>query len=148
MTVNKFNGSANCNYIIAIILCAAFFVQSCNTKHAFSTSSIVPAAEGSVKVKKDKNKNYSIDLSVNRLADPKRLTPAREVYIVWIETKEQGNKNIGQLITSSGFLSNSLKSSLRTVTSFKPTSIFITAEDNPEVQYPGGQEVLRTASNF
>ena len=131
---------------IALLLFSLFIFQSCATKHAFSTSQVVPAAEGSVKVKKDNNNNYNIDLSVMRLADAKRLTPSKEMYIVWMETEQNGTKNIGQLNTSSGLLSKTLKSSLKTVSTFKPTSFFITAEDNATVQYPASQKVMRTGS--
>ena len=120
--------------------------QSCAHKISFGTSSVVPAAEGSVKVKKDKNNNYNIDLSVIRLADPKRLSPSKQLYVVWMDADQNGTKNIGQLKTSSGMLSKTLKSSLKTVSSVKPTRIFITAEDDAAVQYPGGQVVLDTSS--
>ncbi len=129
---------------VTITLFAFLLLQSCATKHAFSTSSVVPAAQGSVKIKKDKNKNYNIDLSTIRLADSKRLNPPKEMYIVWMDTELNGTKNIGQLNTSSSLLSQTLKSSLKTVTPFKPIRVFITAEDNADNQYPGGQIVLDT----
>ncbi len=121
-------------------------LASCSRKISFQTSSVVPAAEGSVKVKKDKNNNYSIDLNVIRLADPKRLDPPKSTYVVWIETAENGSKNIGSLNTSSSMFSKTLKSSLKTVSPFKPVSLFITAEDNADIQYPGTQMVLRTGN--
>ena len=122
--------------------------SSCATKKvAFATSTVVPAAEGNVKVKKDDNNNYSIELNVMRLADPKRLTPARETYVVWIDTENNGAKNIGQLKTSSGLFSSTLKSSLKTATAFKPVKVYITAEDNADIQNPSGQIVLNT-NNF
>ncbi len=134
-------------YAAFTILFAIVVLQSCGTpKYNFATSVVVPAAEGSVKVKKDKNSNYSIDLNVKRLADSKRLSPAKEMYIVWMETEQNGTKNIGQLKTSSGMFSSGLTSSLKTVSSFKPTGFFITAEDNANIQYPGGQTVLSTGS--
>ncbi|MBC7749635.1 MAG: hypothetical protein H7Z76_13860 [Methylotenera sp.] len=122
-------------------------LQSCGTtKYNFSTSSVVPAAEGSVKVKKDNNNNYSINLDIKRLADPQRLSPAKKMYVVWMETEQNGRKNIGQLKTSSGLLSSTLTSSLQTVSTFEPTGFFITAEDDANIQYPGGQKVLSTGS--
>ena len=123
---------------------ASFMIQSCVSKYAFSTSPVVPAAEGGVKVKKDGNNNYKVDVEVKRLAEPKRLTPARQLYVVWMETEKNGTKNIGQLKTSSGIFSNMLKSNLKTVSAFKPVSFMITAEDEADVQYPGGQVVLKT----
>ena len=134
-------------YAAFTILFAILMLQSCGTtKYNFSTSPVVPAAEGSVKVKKDKNSNYSIELNVKRLADPKRLSPAKEMYIVWMETEQNGRKSIGQLKTSSGLFSSTLTSSLKTVSTFKPTGFFITAEDNANIQYPAGQTVLSTGS--
>ncbi len=130
--------------LFATILFAAFSLSSCAKKMTFGTSSVVPAAEGSVKIKSDKNKNTSIDLKVERLADPQRLNPSRKTYVVWMETAGNGTKNIGSLNTSSGFLSGKLKSSLKTVTPYKPTGFFITAEDDASVQYANGQVVLRT----
>ncbi len=129
---------------IGITLFLVFSLASCSKKISFQTSSVVPSAEGSVKVKKDNNNNYSIDLNVIRLADPKRLEPSKSTYVVWIETAENGSKNIGSLNTSSSLFSKTLKSSLKTVSPFKPVSLFITAEDNTDIQYPGSQVVLRT----
>ena len=127
------------------LLFAIVVLQSCGgTQYSFLTSTVVPAAEGSVKVKKDKNNNYGIDLHVKRLADPQRLSPAKAMYIVWMETEQSGRKNIGQLKTSSGRFSSMLTSSLKTVASFKPTGFFITAEDNANILYPVGQTVLST----
>ncbi|WP_018617108.1 hypothetical protein [Segetibacter koreensis] len=54
-----------------------FFLSSCSRKISFAKSTVVPTAEGSVKIKKDNNKNYSIDLKVIRLAEPKRLVPLK-----------------------------------------------------------------------
>ena len=131
----------------ALLLCTTIFLQSCAQKITFGTSSLVTAAEGSVKIKNDNNQNYKIDLSVIRLAEPQRLNPSRQMYIVWMETAGNGTKNIGQLRTSSSILSKTLKSSLETVSPFKPTRIFITAEDDANIQYPGGLVVLST-DNF
>lgn len=129
------------------ILFAIMVLQSCGTiNYNFSKSAVVPAAEGSIKVKKDKNNNYNINLKVKRLADPKRLSPAKEMYIVWVATEQNGSINIGQLKTSSSLFSNTLTSSLETVTTFKPTGFLITAEDNANIQYPTGQTVLSTES--
>ena len=130
----------------ALIVVALFSMMSCARKVAFTTSTVVPAAEGSVKIRKDDNKNYTIELKVVRLAEPKRLDPPKNTYVVWMETKEKGTINLGRLNTSSGLFSSTLKSSLTTVTPYKPTAFFITAENDERIQYPGGQVVLRTRS--
>ncbi len=142
-TIKRENFTASI-FSVAIVLFAIFSLESCARKIAFTTSTVVPAAQGSAKVKKDKNDNYNIELNVIRLADPKRLNPPKDTYIVWMETEQNGTKNIGQLKTSSSLFSKTLKSSLETVTSFKPTRFFVTAEDNANIQHPGMQVVLRT----
>jgi hypothetical protein len=135
-------------HILRQVLIVAIIVtlfQTCSEKTSFQSSSVVPAAEGSVKIKNDKNDNYVINVEVIRLAEPERLTPPKTVYVVWMQTAQNGIKNIGQLKTSSGLMSKTLKSSLETVSSFEPREIMITAEDNAAQQYPG-QVVLRTGS--
>ena len=136
--------------IIGFTITAAmmlFIMSSCARKISFQKSSVVPAAEGSVKIKKDKNDNYRINVAISNLAEPKRLQPAKSTYVVWMDTDNNRIKNIGQINSSTGFLSGKLKASFETVSAFKPIKIFITAEDDAAVQYPDMQVVLST-SNF
>ena len=127
-----------------LTLTTVFLFASCSNKVTFEKSAVVPSAEGSVNMKKDGNNNYTIDLALIRLADPSRLTPPKAAYFVWMETAENGVQNIGQLKTSSGLFSKSLKSSLKTTTPYKPTGFFITGEESTSVQYPGDLTVMRT----
>lgn len=120
------------------------FSTSCARKMTFSTSSVVPAAQGSVKVSRDNNKNYVIKISITNLAEVERLQPQKQTYVVWMVTNDGLTKNIGQLNSSKSFLSKKLKTSLKTVSSFNPVKIFITAENDPGVQYLGDQVILST----
>jgi hypothetical protein len=61
-----------------------------------------------------------------------------------METDNHETKNIGQIKSSSGLFSSKLKASFETVSSSKPSKIFITAEDDADRQYPGMQVVLST----
>jgi hypothetical protein len=128
--------------ILAIMI--VFSINSCATSVSFLNSSVVPAARGSVKVKRDSNKNYVIQISLTDLAEVSRLQPSRLTYIVWMVTDRDLTKNIGQLNSSKGFMSKQLKGSFKTVSSDKPVKIFITAEDDASIQYPGTQVVLST----
>ena len=130
----------------ALLLIFCVSLASCARKIRFDNSSIVPAAQGTVKVKVDNNNNHSIKIDVRHLADPARLTPAKSVYVAWIETDGKGPQNIGQLRTSSGLISNTLKASLEAVSPFKPTRLFITAEDQANIEYPSSYVVLNTTS--
>jgi hypothetical protein len=125
------------------LIAALFLISACATRARFTPSSVVPAATGKVKVKKDNNNNYAIDVSVENLAEPERLPVPRSVYVVWAETSN-GVENLGRLNTSKGLLSSKLKASLETVTPYKPTRIFITAEDAATTMYPGSYVVLNT----
>ena len=134
------------HYFLTAFLCLIILVNlsSCEQKLSFSTSAIVPAAEGSVKYKKDKNDNYAVDLTVTNLSPADRLIESRNTYVVWVNTDGNGIKNLGQLKSSSGVFSKTLKSSLNTTTPFKPLSFFITAENASDITYPDGQVVLKT----
>jgi hypothetical protein len=120
------------------------FSASCARKLTFSTSSVVPAAQGSVKISRDNNKNYVIKISITNLAEVERLQPQKQTYVVWMVTNDGLTKNIGQLNSSKSFLSKKLKASFKTISSLNPVKIFITAENDPGVQYPGDQVVLST----
>ncbi|MCP9768727.1 hypothetical protein EGI22_12445 [Lacihabitans sp. LS3-19] len=104
---------------------------------AFKNSSVVPAAVGSINLKSDKNNNHTIKISINHLAPASQLTPPYNTYVVWMVTENNETKNIGQLISSSSFLSKALKGSLSAVSSYKPVSFFISAENEGNVEYPG-----------
>jgi hypothetical protein len=121
---------------------AAF--TSCSKKVTFLNSSVVPAAQGYVKVNKDDNKNYVIKIEIKNLAEVNRLQPAKNAYVIWMITDENSTKNMGQIKSGSSMMSSKLKASFETVTAFKPTKVFITAEDDGDVQYPGATVVLST----
>lgn len=117
---------------------------SCAKKIAFQTSTIVPAARGDVKIKKDDNKNYLIQVELENLAEVNRLDPPKKAYVVWMESEDSMVKNIGQIASDSKFLSSKLKASFETVTPVKPSKIYITAEDDADVQFPSKQLIMET----
>ncbi len=117
---------------------------SCGKKFVFDNSPIVPAATGTIKVKKDKNENYEVKLAVRDLAPADKLVESRNTYVLWSNTAGNGIKNLGQLKNTSGIFSKALKSELNTATPFEPESFFITAENKADINYPDGQVVLKT----
>ncbi|RTY92212.1 hypothetical protein EKM01_04780 [Flavobacterium sp. RSP46] len=119
-------------------------ISSCGKNIAFQNSIVVPAANGSVNVTKDSNKNYLIKIKISDLAEVNRLQPSKNVYVVWMETDGDIVRNIGQIKSNSGFLSSKLRATFETVTAYKPSKIFITAEDDGDIQYPGMQMILST----
>jgi hypothetical protein len=124
----------------------SFTLSAQSKKVNFNTSTVVPGAEGKVKVKKDKNGNFNVAIDVVNLAPPGKLTPAKKVYVVWLETAEKGVKNIGQINSSGSLFSKTRKGSINTVSPHKPVRIFISAEDDPAIEEPGTLIVLTTES--
>jgi len=118
-------------------------VVSCAKKIMFQTSSVVPAARGEVAVKKDKNNNFRVLVELSYLAEPDRLSPAKNTYVVWMVSDENDTPiNLGQIVSTS-----KLNVKFETVTSSKPKRIFVTAENDASIQYPGNMLVLET-DNF
>ena len=131
-------------FLSALLATMVFFATSCAQKVTFLNSSVVPAAKGSVKIKQDNNKNYVIKVEIEDLAEVERLHPSKHSYVAWMETDRGNIENLGQLKSSSGFLSKQKTASLETVSSFKPVKIFVTAEKGIDVRYPDNQVVLTT----
>ena len=131
-------------FFLGVIALTFIQVSATAQKVHFNASAVVPAAQGTVKVRTDKDKGYNIDISIFHLAGPQRLQPAAKTYIVWMDTERNGTKNLGEMQSKDGFLSSTLKAGLKTITPFRPTRIFITAEDVAAISNPHGQQVLTT----
>ena len=137
-------------YKILLFITIVIFMlpmTSCAQRIKFLSSAVVPAANGVVKVKKDSNKNYQIKVQINNLAEPQRLTPPREMYLVWMVTENNQPQNLGKIEAATTFMSSKLKASFQSVSSAKPTKIFITAENDASIQYTYSETIL-TTSNF
>jgi len=129
-------------YVTCVIL--LFTLGSCAVKTHFLTSKVVPAAQGTVEVKIDGNKNYVIKIELSNLSPSSRLTPPSNAYVVWLITDENTSKNLGQLNSSSNFMSKHLDASFVTVTGSRPAKIIITAENDVNVEYPSFSEIILT----
>jgi hypothetical protein len=133
------------NFFSGILMIAMMLlIASCATSESFLNSSVVPAATGKVKVKTDNNLNYNINVQIDDLAAVEKLQSSKQTYVVWLETERGNFENLGQLISSTSFLSKQHTASLETVTSFKPVRIFVTAENGLNVRYPDQVTILTT----
>lgn len=141
--INKMKYSSLTILLIAIL----FIFGSCSRKAVFQQSSVVPAAHGDVKVKKDNNQNYRIDVEVSDLAEVEKVYSKNHAYIVWMETDDGDTQKLGQLISSKGLFSNQRNAQLETVSTDEPVRIFITAERDKNARYPNNKMILRT-KNF
>lgn len=133
------------SYVALIILSlTASLLTSCSSKTVFLTSSVQPAARGYVNVKQDRDQNYLIQIKLDYLSEAERLNPPKKTYVIWMESSTNATRNIGQINSSTGFLSSNLKADFQTTSSYKPDRIYITAEDDGTVTYPGPIIVLTT----
>lgn len=132
------------NIFVGVFIIMIISLTSCSQKYTFLTSPVVPGAKGHATVRKDKNKNYTIELRINDLAKVERVNSLKSTYVVWMATDEGNVENLGQLQSSTSFLSKRHNASLQTASSYKPVKIFITTENGINVQYPGEQTVLTT----
>lgn len=132
--------------LAAAILGIVLVFSSCATKVPFQYSSVAPAARGNVKIKKDANNNYSIDIELTNLSEANRLVAPKSAYVVWMESDGHSAKNLGKIESNSSMMSKTLKASFEGVSAEKPTKIFITSEENGNTAYPSADIILTTTS--
>lgn len=119
---------------------ASFLLSGCGAKEFhLSSTPVVPAASGDVKVSQDNNGNTRIDVQVKNLARPSELTPPKDVYVVWIQPAGMPPENAGELKVG-----NDLKASLTALTPRRNFDLLITAEQNPRTTNISGPVVMRT----
>ena len=115
------------------------FFFGCATYIKFPVSKVTPAADISAKKKINSQKNFSLEIIANNLADANRLNPPGHNYSIWIVTKSHGIKNVGQLNVE-----NAQKTVFKTITPFDFDEVFITLENQGDLNYPLGVEIART----
>ncbi len=129
--------------LIPLLLISVMF-GSCAKKVAFNPSTAVPGASGGVKIKKDPNDNYAIELHVRNLPEANDLNPPKRGYTVWMETVDNRALNVGGLDITKGLFSKKRKGGMETTSSFKPVRIFVTPEDEQAPTVPTTTPVLST----
>ncbi|MGC1870888.1 MAG: hypothetical protein WA700_08015 [Acidobacteriaceae bacterium] len=134
------------NSTFAMILFVALFwpFGSSSKKFQMQANNIVPAANGTVTVKRDKNdRDSKVDVKVNNLAAPSSLAPSESVYIVWVKPNGDPPEKKGAI-----GLGNNLNGQLNVVTTARDFEVFITGEPGESVTQPSGPEVLKAHVNL
>lgn len=122
----------------SIIVAGIFLITACGKTTRFPVSAYAPAADIKAKTKMDKNNNHVITVTARNLASPDRIDTAGSAYVIWMETKNNEIKNLGQLKNE-----NAETATLTTVTPFEPKEFFITLEEEGNVSSPSGTEISR-----
>jgi hypothetical protein len=105
------------------------------------TNPRVPAAAGKVSVLAGKDGNQTVDIEVQRLAQPARVFQGTAAYVVWLIPPDSPPTNIGTLP-----LDSNLKARLETKTPFKSFDLEVTAEQTPAALQPDAHRQVMTAS--
>ncbi|MEI6754385.1 MAG: hypothetical protein WCK78_14615 [Paludibacter sp.] len=121
------------------ILALTLGMSSCANMVKFPISNVTPAADITATMSQDNNGNYKISVTAKNLAAVERLNPPKTAYVVWIVTEKDGVRNIGKMLNK-----NAQTTNLETLTPFKFSEVFITAEDQVDASYPTGLEISRT----
>ena len=148
METARINLKKNNFYSLIMIGAILFTFGSCATKASFLSSPMQPAARGDVKVSQNKNDNYVVKVNVTNLAEANRLQPAKNMYVVWMEGENNETQNMGQMSSSTSFLSKNLTASLEAISPVKPRKVFITAENDPTVKYPDFSDMILSTDYF
>jgi len=120
------------------IFALVFMMASCVTTTKFPVSTVTPAADIVFKNKHDKNGNIKITVIAKNLASVDRIAPPENVYVLWLVTEKDGVRNIGVLKNK-----NAKTTGLETLSPFKFTEAFITAEHEATASFPSGIEISR-----
>lgn len=142
----KISKSTNSLFGLIAMLFITLTLSSCSKTLRFNISPVLPSAVGTVKLSTDDNKNRTMTLNIKNLVDPQRLTPPKKIYVVWMQTKNDGTRNLGSLVGSEGYFSSTRTATFSSVITGEPLRFFVTAEDSAQVSGPGPVTVLTTSS--
>jgi hypothetical protein len=109
----------------------------CATPLAFGPSPVLPAIDPQARVRSDDNRNSLIEIEIEHMAPPSRLSPPRSVYVVWVEGEEGRILPLGQLRVG-----DDREGSFRGVTALDRFRILISAEHDPQATHPSQPYML------
>lgn len=122
---------------------------SAKTQQPAASENVTPVTmvenKGQVQIKRDAPGNYVIQINLRELEEVNKLdATSKNAYIVWMNAENGTTKNLGQINSNSGWLSDKSKASFEAISVLKPTKIFITEEDVAGVKGPGKKIIWST----
>jgi hypothetical protein len=104
-----------------------------------NNTGVTPAATGTIHTDNDRNGNTEVKITVNHIAAPQALSPARQYYVVWLQPRGQQPELAGRLRVNR----DDLAGSIETLTPYDNFEVFITAENSEIPLMPSGTVLLR-----
>lgn len=134
--------------VLTFYSCAKKTVAAAKTEAPeTTTTAVIPENKGQVQIRRDAAGNYVVQISLRELEAGKKFDEAsKKAYIVWMNTENGTAKNLGQINSNSGWLSDKSKASFEATSALKPTKVFITEEDMAGVTKPGKNIIWSTNS--
>lgn len=115
-----------------------FAAASWAREDRLNNTGIAPAAEGKVITGTDSNGNTQVEVQVKHLAGAEKLTPPRQVYLVWVQARGKDPELLGALCVN-----DKLEGTLKSSTPYKDFDIFVSAEDSAQAVTPSSTVVLK-----
>jgi hypothetical protein len=125
--------------LLALLLSGGVTTAGAATTLPLGSSPEAPAAQGKVRLSRTKNGNVEIKLSVKHLANPGRIVPGSDVFVVWARGLAPGAEaqNLGALVVD-----KKLNGKLRATTAMSSFDLFITCEQSQTALAPASLELL------
>ncbi len=129
-------------HLAALVLCVMVALAAgCATPTTFQMTPdpSTPAAEGTVAIKEEGNKNLKLKVEVAHLPPPENLAGNLNTFVVWLQPAgTQKLVNLGALTIGSD-----RKGKLSTTTPYRDFTLYVTAEPSGQVSQPSEHLVLR-----
>jgi len=123
--------------LLQLFLVGMAVLPGCASHWALTGGAGVPAAAGQACTKVGDNGNTRVDLKVEHLALPERVSAGASVYVVWAQADSSAPTNIGALVVG-----KRLDGELHTTTPLQSFTLSVTPELSSTVVQPSGPIVL------
>jgi hypothetical protein len=123
-------------FVLVLLLSAALALWAKEFK--MENRGPAPAARGTIHTDRDRNGNTAVEVKVEHIAPPQRLTPPSEHYLVWVKERGKDAVPLGELRVNTDKMAGSLKGT----TPAKVFDVLVTAEDKSSPSGPSGPEIL------
>ncbi len=123
--------------VIALIALALAAGCATSTKSAFPPSPVMPGVANSIELSADVNGNNRVKFTVNHLAPPNTLVPAKAFYVVWARSADGRSIPLGRL-----WIGDTRSGSFAATVPFLEFQLIVTAEDDVVPEKPNEPFVL------
>ena len=126
---------------LGLLLLATVAAHGCSGARSIplTIDPAIPAAQGELKVGTTENGNTKIELSIEHLASPDRITSNATVYVVWVRSRESEAQpmNLGAVTVN-----DELQGEITAITPLRNFELFVTPESSRIATTPTGKVLI------